>query len=92
MKLGRKVGGGLEEEDAEVKKILSMHLPLSEYDTLGSEDSSPKYHHPHHTHHPNVNPQLMDRQGLLLQHQQLATFRQRNRSGNLAYPSKIFVH
>lgn len=47
--------------DSEVKKILTLHMPISEYDTLGSDSEgekhnqncSPIHHHPpHHLHLP----------------------------------------
>lgn len=45
--------------DSEVKKILTMHMPISEYDTLGSDSEgekhhqncSPIHHHPLPPHH-----------------------------------------
>lgn len=52
--------------DSEVKKILTLHMPISEYDTLGSDSEGEKHHqncspihhhqqHPYH-HHPHQLP------------------------------------
>ncbi|OXA55654.1 Down syndrome cell adhesion molecule-like protein Dscam2, partial [Folsomia candida] len=79
MKSGRfsKVVGN--EEDAEVTKILAMHMPPLEYDPTGANDGeiSPKYHHPHnqfssssHNHHNDYASSQQQRQHIILQQQQ----------------------
>ncbi|OXA55658.1 hypothetical protein Fcan01_08709 [Folsomia candida] len=96
MKSGRlsKVVG--DEEDAEVTKILAMHMPPLEYDaTLANNvEISPKYHHPHNqfspssSHHNDYTSQ--QQRQIILQHQQyqeqqVGTFRRRNRQGRATY-------
>lgn len=45
--------------DSEVKKILTLHMPISEYDTLGSDSEGEKHHQncsPIHHHHHMMGP------------------------------------
>ncbi|OXA56221.1 Down syndrome cell adhesion molecule-like protein Dscam2, partial [Folsomia candida] len=93
MKSGRlsKIGG--DEEDAEMTKILAMHMPPLEYDATGANDGaiSPKYHHPHNQfsssqhHHNDYTSHQQQRQIVLQQQQyhehQVGTFRRRNGQG-----------
>ncbi|XP_035706898.1 Down syndrome cell adhesion molecule-like protein Dscam2 [Folsomia candida] len=88
MKSGRltKVVG--DEEDAEVTKILAMHMPPLEYDDTGANDGeiSPKYHHPHNqfsSHFHNDYASSQQQRQIILQQQQyqkqhVGTFRRRN--------------
>ncbi|OXA56405.1 Down syndrome cell adhesion molecule-like protein Dscam2, partial [Folsomia candida] len=91
MKSGRltKVVG--DEEDAEVTKILAMHMPPLEYDDTGANDGeiSPKYHHPHNqfsSHFHNDYASSQQQRQIILQQQQyqkqhVGTFRRRNGQG-----------
>jgi len=64
--------------DSEVKKIMTMHMPISEYDTLGSDSEGEKRVSPIHHHLPRHL--LQNPNAAQIQHE-MVTFRQRQRSG-----------
>ncbi|XP_035712677.1 uncharacterized protein LOC118437614 [Folsomia candida] len=89
-RLSSKVGE--DAEDAEVTKILAMHMPPLEYDAIGANDGeiSPKYLHPHNQYlsHQNDYVSQQQRQQIILQQQQyqeqqFGTFRRRNRQDHV---------